>query len=291
MVFFNMKTLYESLLDDIEDTIKDGDKKAEEYSIRNFIEKNYEIVPVTNFDSLNPIEITNVNDIYEVTINGRLNLKNKSLKKLTDDTFRFKYVSSIFDISDSNIETLKNGPEIVDSFYAANCTKLKSLQHCPKCVDYIFKISGCTGLNNLKYMPERIGSRIDVSGCSISSLRGLSKVEIMDLAGLCLICKNCNNLKDLSGCHKKTTTLICSDCKNLETFKGCPSISAFYGQYSVDCSNCPKLMAIGLPKKLNNGINIKGCPLIKKEDIRKSGCLTVKPVSCDPSQETINYRY
>jgi hypothetical protein len=26
------------------------------------------------------------------------------------------------------------------------------------------------------------------------------------------------------------------------------------------------------------------------EDIRKAGCLTVRPVSCDPSQETINYR-
>lgn len=288
-----MKNLYESILADIEDTIKDGDRKAEEYSIRDFIEKNYKILPThhpyTYDDNLNLIEITNVNGIYEVTISGRLNLINKSLKKLTDGTFRFREVNN-FDISDSNIETLENGPEMVGSFYATNCTKLKTLQHCPKYVDYIFKISGCTGLNNLKYMPERIGSQIDISGCSINSLRGLSKVEIMDLAGLCLVCKNCDNLKDLSGCHKKTTMLICSDCKNLESFKGCPSMTAFYGTYSVDCSNCPKLMPIGLPKKLNNGINIKGCPLIKKEDIRKAGCVTVKPISCDPSQETINYR-
>lgn len=286
-----MKNLYESILADMNDTIKDGDKKAEEYSIREFIEKNYKIAPATFADISNPIKITNVNNVYEVTINGRLDLINKSLKKLTDGTFRFKYISSIFDISDSNIETLENGPETVGSFYATNCTKLKSLQYCPKCVDYIFEISGCTGINNLKYMPEKIGSLIDISGCTISSLRGLSKVEIMDLAGLCLICKNCNNLKDLSGCHKKTTTLICSDCKNLETFKGCPSITTFNGQYSVDCSNCPKLMPISLPKKLNNGINIKGCPLIKKEDIRKAGCVTVKPVICDPSQETNKYRY
>jgi hypothetical protein len=111
----------------------------------------------------------------------------------------------------------------------------------------------------------------------------------MDISGLCLVCKNCDNLKDLTGCHKKTTVLNCSDCKNLESLKGCPSITVFYGRYSVDCSNCPKLMAKGLPKLLNNGINIKGCPLIKKEDIRKAGCVTVKPISCDPSQET-NYR-
>jgi hypothetical protein len=285
-----MKNLYESILDDIEDTIKAGDKKIEEYNIREFIKKNYEILPVTYADVSNPIEIRNSNDVCEVIINGRLNLKNKSLKTLTDGTFRFKTVNGIFDISDSNIETLENCPETVDSFYATNCTKLKSLQYCPKCVDYLFEISGCTGIKNLKYMPERIGSFIDVSGCSISNLRGLSKVEIMDLAGLCLVCKNCDNLKDLSGCHKKTATILCSDCKNLESFKGCPNMTAFYGRYSIDCSNCPKLMPIGLPKKLNNGINIKGCPLIKKEDIRKAGCVTVKPISCDPSQETINYR-
>ena len=51
-----MKTLYESLLGDIEDTIKDGDKKAYEYCIRDFIEKNYEIVNVTSADSSNPIQ-------------------------------------------------------------------------------------------------------------------------------------------------------------------------------------------------------------------------------------------
>jgi hypothetical protein len=51
-----MKTLKESLLGNIEDTIKDGDKHAEEYSIRDFIEKNYEIVPVTYADSSNPIQ-------------------------------------------------------------------------------------------------------------------------------------------------------------------------------------------------------------------------------------------
>ena len=54
-----MKTLYESILNDIEDTIKDGDKKAEEYNIRNFIEKNYEILPVNYGDISNPIKITN----------------------------------------------------------------------------------------------------------------------------------------------------------------------------------------------------------------------------------------
>ena len=285
-----MKNLYESILADMEDTIKDGDKKTEEYSIRDFIQKNYEIVNITSADRSNPIEITNANGTYEVTIHGRLNLINKSLKKLTDGTFKFKIVNN-FDISNSDIETLENGPEEVGSFYATNCTKLKSLQHCPRYVDYMFQIDGCIGIKDLKYMPETVGSIINLSGSSINSLRGLSKVKIMDLAGLCLICKNCNNLKDLTGCHKSTTILVCSDCENLESFKGCPSITAFFGRYSVDCSYCPKLRAIGLPKKLNNGINIKGCPLIKKEDIRRAGCLTVKPINCDPSQETINYRY
>ena len=287
-----MKTifdLYESLLDNIDVTIEKGTIAIEEQSIKDFIFNNYNIktnmsTPIKDScDISGLIKIMKADSIYEVEINGDVELTNKSLKKLTDGSFEFKNINGNFTVLNANIETLQYGPKYVSSFYIGSCDNLKSLQYCPKYA-FDFSIIDCHGIKDLKYVPEAVDSTINLSGSSIMSLKGLSKIDIKNPEGLMLVCKNCNNLKDLSGCHKKTIALICSDCENLETFKGCPSITKAYGRYSVDCSNCPKLRAENLPKKLLNGINIKGCPLIKKNDIRRAGCMTTN-IACDRSQE------
>ena len=84
-----------------------------------------------------------INSQGEIDVNGNVNLNNKNLKELP---YKFGRVDGYFDIGGNpNLTSLKNCPNKIvgDYFSCSECTKLDSLEGCPKEVGWNFYCSDC----------------------------------------------------------------------------------------------------------------------------------------------------
>ena len=133
-----MKTLYESLLDNLDDLEKSIDLKK---VIKNWIENNYGKITLLKIS-----DKPNKDGKYEVSANHVI-IDNKSLTSLTNDMFVWKNVRL---------------------FNCSNCTSLTSLEGAPEKVGGDFNCSHCNSLTSLKGAPKEVGG--DFYCCDCTSL-------------------------------------------------------------------------------------------------------------------------
>ena len=172
-----MKTLYESLLSDIDTTLDSGADEIK-LEIQNFLDSNYS--GISGFCEIS--DDVNKDGLYEVKIrskfrNGEVNLK-PSAKSFTNGTFVITEADCSLLISNNNY--------------------LTTLEDCPKTIKKTLCIAICPNLVSLKGCPEKVGSFMCRKNNKLKSLEGCPKI----ITGT-FICIECDNIKSLDGFPKR----------------------------------------------------------------------------------------
>ena len=128
----NMKTLYESLLDD--DLVDKTDEMIIKDEIKSFLKANYN-------GSIKISKEPNADGKYEVSSSTNIEVKNKKITSLTNGMFIWETVGGYF------------------SF--VSCNSLKSLNGSPKKVGGDFSCTSCRSLKTLKGAPEEVRRDFD----------------------------------------------------------------------------------------------------------------------------------
>lgn len=208
-----MKTLYEGILSDIEDTLADGDDNIKD-TIFQFLSENYYILNIKDL-----VFKQDKTGKYLISVNHNLVIRSSSkIKQLTNGLFEFDYINGYFVINGSEIETLKGGPNKIKGWFdCQDCNNLKTLEYMPANAIEVF-CKYCENLVSLKGCPKQVYG-FNCTGCN--SLKDLShgpKEVINDY-----VCSHCENLESLKGCATKVgNNFECSYCNKLKSVKYCP---------------------------------------------------------------------
>ena len=155
-----MKTLKESILADIDDTLKQGDDEIMRQHILDRLQNKdlYWYNRIIPDDKSFRIYKKGKKWIVDLKVNFACYGTEDGY--LTDGTFEFGVAAASFTIANKNIgkplniKSLKYGPTLVNhNFSIMDCPKLKNLRYCPKKVMENIVI-GDTGITTLKYFPE-----------------------------------------------------------------------------------------------------------------------------------------
>ena len=192
-----MKSLKESIFDDIED-IASNDTVL----IEQFLKDNYDICGTYNIDG-------NV-----VDVDGHATVKNKYIKSLTNGVFRFRNVTGKFSCAHcKKLASLEGAPEMVDwDFDCSYCSNLVSLEGSPETVGSSFYCNGCPKLTSLEGGPKEVEGNFDCNECKkLTSLKGAPKK-----VGGEFDCRKCSNLTSLEGAPDKVGRYFyCGNCRKL----------------------------------------------------------------------------
>ena len=179
-----MKSLKESIFDDVEDIVNDDTVLIEQFLNDNYIiEGTYDI---------------NGN---VVDVKGHVIVKNEKIESLTNGLFRFGKVSGNFYCTGCpKLKTLEGAPEKVGfDFYCYDCSNLISLKGVPTEVGMSFWCCGCSKLASLEGAPEKVGLDFDCSDCpNLISLKSAPKK-----VGRKFDCSGCENLQITDRDRKK----------------------------------------------------------------------------------------
>ena len=198
-----MKTLklcFESLLDD--DDVFLGTKNDKKV-IEEWIKNNYVFSG----------KLTISNDLV-VNCSGRVNVKNRNIKSLTNGMFRWGKIDGEFVCSNcDNLTSLEGAPKSVWGYFnCSNCKNLKSLEGAPEEVDGSFLCYQCKSLIDLNGAPKKAGG-FNCGECENLKSLNYSYGEICGY----IACDDCNNLKTLEGAPEKIKgSFTCFNCKNLK---------------------------------------------------------------------------
>lgn len=226
-----MKTLKESILADIEDTIKSGDATADYLAVMEVINKDYML-----YKKYKPsISVVGKTDTGKILVDGKGKIEfiNKTAKSVVNDVFEWNKIDGEFKCFNCNIESLEGFPKTVYNNdyngYGINvdkCKNLKTLKGGPHVVFGHFSCRGCDSLTSLEGAPEKLAGNFD--------------------------CRYCNSLKTLYGAPKYISgDFNCADCKNLEWLDGAPN--KIYGDF--DCGYCKSLKSLrGLPSSIGGSM-------------------------------------
>lgn len=256
-----MKSLYESLLDDL-DTIEKKSNDAIVPGIEEFIRKNYQLGSGTKYTISDKL---NENGKYVVDMKGSFSWV-KFIGKgdsLTNGTFEFGELRGCgFKCSESNILSLEGAPRevICDGalhyFDCSNCKNLKSLEGGPEKVSFKYDCSNCENLRSLEGAPKDCHrlDRFDCSGCtSLKTLEG--GPDRLDRGSF--NCSGCTSLKSLKGAPVVYYQFNCSDCSSLKTLEGIRNYSM---NGNFNCSGCTSLKTLeGGPVKVSGDFICAGC--------------------------------
>ena len=177
-----MKSLKESIFDDVEDIASD-----DTVLIEQFLKDNYIIEGTYKIDASYTI-----NDNV-VDVKGHVIVKNEKIESLTNGLFRFGTVNGNFYCTGCpKLKTLEGAPKKVnEDFDCSRCKNLKSLEGGPEMVSRNFDCSDCPNLASLKGSPMKVGGDFDCGWCeSLTSLKGGPGKVTGDF-----YCRNCKNLK------------------------------------------------------------------------------------------------
>ena len=181
-----MKTLYESLLSDIDNTLDSGADKIKE-EIQSFLEHNYygisrycEISDDVNKDGLYEVKIHSVFRTGEVKLMP-------SAKSFTNSTFVITEADCSLEISNNHY--------------------LTTLEDCPKTIKKTLCIASCPNLVSLKGCPEKVEMFVCRQNNKLKSLKGCPKIVEKDF-----ICVECDNIKSLSGFSKQVGNVYILFC-------------------------------------------------------------------------------
>lgn len=181
-----MKTLYESLLNDIDTTLDSGADKIKE-EIQNFLNRNY--YGISKYCEIS--DDVNKDGLYEVKIhstfrNGEVKLM-PSAKSFTNGTFV---------ITEANCSL-----EISDNYH------LTTLEDCPRTIKKTLCVAICPNLVSLKGCPEKVEMFVCRQNNKLKSLKGCPKIVEKDF-----ICVECDNIKSLSGFPKQVANMYILFC-------------------------------------------------------------------------------
>jgi hypothetical protein len=128
-----MKTLYNSILGDIESNLEAGNQFVDRQLVIDFLSDNYNYTYITK--SWNISEKPNKKGLYEVSCTSSLGilLINFNIESLTNGLFEFTECENFICSGAMYLKSLQGSPRIVkDTFNCANCNSLKTLKDCPK---------------------------------------------------------------------------------------------------------------------------------------------------------------
>ena len=104
--------------------------------------------------------------VLVVDVDGNVRIKKKGAKVLFGSNARFGTINGNFDISGSDIPSLKGCPETVQgSFYCKECHKLSNLQGAPSYVGGDFSCQGCKNLRSTIGFPKHVGKKFNFRDC------------------------------------------------------------------------------------------------------------------------------
>jgi hypothetical protein len=171
--------LNESILDDVDVQMADGDTWVEHEDIIKFIEDNYILDGLYGIHeniryALSISKKPDSDGKYLVNVNGNkieLLLSNKNAVALTNGKFKWNKIP---------------GP-----FYAVGCKKLKSLEGIGKASSY--ELMNCVSLESVEGLPEKTTGSVSLYGCTgLKTLKGAPKI-----VGAGFNINNCKNLNSL----------------------------------------------------------------------------------------------
>lgn len=226
-----MRTLYESILDDIEITMNNGVMAVAEDVVRDIIQKDYKLHKTYKSD----ITVVGKSESGKILINGKGKIEfiNKTAKSVVNDIFEWNEIDGEFVCFKKNIESLEGFPRKVYNKNTNGCA---------------ININQCKNLKTLKGAPHSIFGCFYCIACdSLTSLEGAPEKVAGDF-----FCGQCDSLKTLKGAPKYLSgEFNCSGCKNLESLEGVPN--KIYGDF--DCSNCKSLKSLkGLPSSIGGSL-------------------------------------
>ena len=285
-----LKPIIESLLDDEDDIALDSTA-----DIMVFLNQNYklEYAGAEQFDQPNGTWWAiqdDGKDIPIVHINGSITVKNKSIKHLTNNLFKFGNICGRFDCSNcKNLKSLEGGPQIcAHGFSCEGCTSLKSLEGGPKYVGFgkndlhfTYRCSDCTSLESLKGAP--IGYVKNAYDIKYTEYEGVDSSRLF----IDVYANRCNSLKTIDwGIKELYGNLYLINC-GLQNLNGAPQII----RERIDISHNKNLTNLkGSLKKVGEGFiaqycdglkNLEGCP----EMLTKNGKTTYDFAMCKGLKE------
>ena len=178
-----MKTLYEGILGDMEDTLKSGDDAV---MMLHILEQLHDL----NLYYYNPyLSDDKIFDIYKnsgrwiVDVKGTITCYCTKDGELTDGTFKFGCIDGSFNVfredgEDCPCTSFKYGPTTVyGDLYITGCPKLKYLKGCPRIVFGDITINK-TGLTTLKYFPITCNHLYLVKNKDLNTTKGARRCDI-----------------------------------------------------------------------------------------------------------------
>lgn len=222
-----MKTLYESILTDIDTSLEAGNADADYLAVMSVINEDYKLYKTYK----SAITIVGKAESGKVLINGtgKIEFTNKTAKTLVNDVFEWNEIDGEFVCFRKNIVSLEGFPRKVYNKDTNGCA---------------ININQCKNLKTLKGAPQSIFGAFYCVDCdSLTSLEGAPEKIAGDF-----ICRYCDSLKSLKGAPKYLSgSFNCADCKNLESLEGVPD--NIYGDF--DCGYCKSLKSLkGLPSHI-----------------------------------------
>ena len=290
-----MKTLYKSLLDDL-DTIEKNSNDDVIPNIEDFIKKNYRLDSGVKYTISSQL---NENGKYVVDVRGRFSWV-KFIGKgdsLTNGLFEFGELYGCgFDCSESNISSLIGAPKTIicdgslHYFDCSNCKNLRSLEGGSVMASFKYDCSNCKNLRSLEGAPKDCHAlaKFDCSGCtSLKSLKG--GPDRLDRGSF--KCSGCTSLKTLEGSPVVYYHFDCSDCTSLKSLKG---IRNYRINSLFDCSGCTSLETLeGGPDVVVDDFNCSGCTSLESleggpKEVRATynctGCTSLKSLKGSPKE-------
>ena len=234
----NLKNYIIESIFDIEDNIDNMDESIKD-QIKQFLNNNFK-----NASKCKISEKPNTDGKFEVSSNGDVEVKNKSITSLTNGLFIWTNIKGNFNCYDCNsLISLKGAPkEVGGRFVCYNCKSLSSLEGAPEKVGRNFICNNCKSLTSLEGAPEKVGGTFS--------------------------CMSCSTLISLEGAPKEVGgDFYYHYCKSLKSLKGSPE--KVDGDFS--CNNCNSLISLeGAPKEVrHNFICINGGKTFYEEDVKK----------------------
>lgn len=228
-----MKTLYESILSDIDTSLEAGTADADYLAVMEVINKDYKLYKTYKSN----IIIVGKAESGKVLINGtgKIEFINKSAKSIVNDVFEWNEIDGEFICFKKNIESLEGFPRKIYSkdlskggININQCRNLKTIKGAPNVVFGPFYCTECDSLISLEGAPEKMCGNF--------------------------YCMRCDSLKSLKGAPKYLSgNFNCADCRNLESIEGLPD--KIYG--SFDCGYCKSLKSLkGLPSLIEGNLTL-----------------------------------
>jgi hypothetical protein len=247
-----MKTLKESLLDDIDSTLKQGSTGIKD-AVKDFLKLNY------NYASkLKISRKVNDNGLYEVSapIGMKLTIKNRNLTEITNGLFEFVELYGAEFLMCEQLKSLKGLPKHLKGNLLIYGCGLTSLEGCPESINGQFICQCCHYLTSLEYGPKTITKDYACDNCAnLTSLKGCPDT-VLDFS-----CRGCHGLTSLEGCPKQVLGKFdCSACRGLITLKGSPS----YVKDNFRCDGCSSLKSLeGCTKEIGESFICDECGKLK----------------------------